>query len=559
MSKRLLDQITLVLGIDMPQPEVRLRPMSPQFDREKRWEGENLLRIGRIDGVEVVLPEGSISRNHAEVALTEQGWVVRDLGSTNGTFLNGVRLGRTGRPIRANDILQCGNVVLFVEEARDRPPDMNETPCGGIQVQAVAQQSLEEAAQQLALEVTRSTDPGQQLLGLLQAGQFLHVGDSLDGVLYRNLEKIVKSMRARRGAIVLVDSKTGTLHRRAIYPCSTVPEESAFFSSTLARRCIHSGQSLLCASVVNDAELLEAKSTIDTVMGSIICALLRSPRRYLGILHLDRGIADEPFTRDELRRADAFAASMSLAVEHAQNLQERQQNVLVQTVVAFSQIIELRDPATAGHAQRVTDYALLLADELHLSETDHDYLRIGAPLHDIGKIGIDDAVLRKTGKLTPEEFEYMKQHTVKGAALLRTLPGLDIVLPIVRNHHERWDGSGYPDRLAGTDIPFLARLMAVVDSFDAMTTNRPYRAGLPMEQALAEIERGVGSQFDPECARAFLATRLAVQKHLERQGTLAGTLREIHVDLTSDAPASDPWVSSDAVACHPQSLLVQTR
>jgi putative nucleotidyltransferase with HDIG domain len=494
------------------------------LDKDKRWEGNSLLRIGRVDGLDVVLPESSISRNHAEIALTEQGWVVRDLGSTNGTFLNGVRLGRTGRPIRANDILQCGNVVLFVEQTQDKPLDLNETPCGGIQVQAVAQQSLEEAAQQLAMEVTRSTEPGQQLLNLLQAGRFMHLGDSFDGQLYRNLEQIVKSMGARRGAIVLIDTKTGTLDRRAIYPCSAVAEESAFFSNTLVRRCLRAGQSLLCANVVNDEEMLQAKSTVGTVMGSIICALLRSPRRYLGILHLDRGIADEPFSRDELRRADALAANMSLAVEQAQQLQERQQNILVQTVVAFSQVIELRDPATAGHAQRVTDYALLLADEMRLSETDRDHLRVGAPLHDIGKIGIDDAVLRKTGRLTAEEFALMKQHTVKGAAILKTLPGLDHVLPIVRNHHERWDGDGYPDRLVGEDIPLLARLLAVVDTFDAMTTNRPYRAGLPLEQALAEIERGAGSQFDPECARAFLAIRRSIQEHVQQKENLSGTI-----------------------------------
>jgi putative nucleotidyltransferase with HDIG domain len=500
--------------------------MSPSIDREKRWEGDDLLRIGRMDELEVVLSESSISRNHAEVALTEQGWIARDLGSTNGTFLNGVRLGRTGRPLRANDILQCGNVVLLVEVSEDRPPDLSETPCDGLQVQAMAQQSLEEAAQQLAIEVTRSTEPGQQLLSLIQAGQFLHLGDSFDGLLYRNLEQTVKTLGARRGAMILIDSKTGNLHRRVVYPNNSDAALNGSYSQTLARRCIRSGQSLLCANVVNDTELLEAKSVVDSVMGSIICALLRSPRRYLGILHLDRGLADDPFTRDNLRHADALAANMSFAVEHAQQLHEKQQNILIQTVIAFSQVIELRDPATAGHTQRVTDYALMLAKELQLSETEHDYLRVGAPLHDIGKIGIDDAVLRKTGRLTPEEFECMKLHTVKGAAIIQTLPGLDIVLPIVRNHHERWDGCGYPDRLAGKAIPDLARLMAVVDSFDAMTMNRPYRVGLPLEHALSEIERGAGSQFDPDFAHAFLRLRKILQDQLERRASTSRTFHD---------------------------------
>jgi HD-GYP domain-containing protein (c-di-GMP phosphodiesterase class II) len=266
-------------------------------------------------------------------------------------------------------------------------------------------------------------------------------------------------------------------------------------------------------------------------MNSIICALLRCPRRHLGILHLERGGGDEPFTHADLCRADAYAANLSLAFESAQQLQEKQQVMFIQTVIAFSQVIELRDPYTAGHAQRVTDYALLLAEAMHLAETDHELLRIGVPLHDIGKIGIDDAILRKSEPLTLEEFEQMKAHTVKGAALIQALPGLDIVLPIVRNHHERWDGCGYPDQLAQDKIPSLARLMAVVDTFDAMTTDRPYRAGLSVDEAMAEIESGAGSQFDPECAHAFVGMQPVIERHLGQKRSVLQT----HLQFLEDS------------------------
>jgi putative nucleotidyltransferase with HDIG domain len=258
-------------------------------------------------------------------------------------------------------------------------------------------------------------------------------------------------------------------------------------------------------------------------MSSMICALLRSPHRYLGVLELDRGLNDDPFTRDDLQRADALAANMSFAFESARQLQDRQHALFIQTVIAFSQVIEMRDPYTGGHAQRVTDYALLLAEEMNLSEMDRHHLRVGSPLHDIGKIGIDDAILRKTDRLTPEEFELMKSHTVKGAALLRTLPGLDMVLPIVRNHHERWDGEGYPDQLAGATIPLLARVVAVVDTFDAMTTDRPYRKGMPIEQALVLIEGGAGSQFDPACVEAFVRLRPLLEQQLGQRESLSPT------------------------------------
>jgi putative nucleotidyltransferase with HDIG domain len=436
-----------------------------------------MLRIGRSDALEVFLDDPSVSRRHAEIDCTEQGWVARDLGSKNGTFLNGVRIGRTDRLLRERDLLQCGNLVLVVEALNLGSLHGAETPCEGLQVQATTRQSLEQAAELLARDVTRSVRPGEQLLNLLRAGQHLHPSESLDDLLRNNLQSTAAVLRARRGAVVLIDGNTGRLALRAFH--ATRPESGLanYFSQTLAGRCFRSGQSLLCADIRHDPELLRTTSVVGTPMSSVICALLRSPRKHLGVMHLDRGPSDPPFTLDDLQMADALAANMSSAIESAQLLQEQQRALFIQTVIAFSQAIEMRDEYTGGHTQRVTDYALLLAEEMKVSGTDHYHLRIGAPLHDIGKIGINDAVLRKRERLTADEFEHMKSHTVKGAVILETIPGLDKVIPIVRNHHERWDGTGYPDRLAGEGIPPLARLMAVADTFDAMTTDRPYFVG----------------------------------------------------------------------------------
>jgi putative nucleotidyltransferase with HDIG domain len=500
----------------MTERRVRLQVLGSNGDRNRKWESDRVLRIGRVTGLEVVLDDASVSRRHAEIAFTNDQWVARDLGSTNGTFLNGARLGRTGQPVRSRDVLQCGHVVLILEVLTDDPLDFSETPCGNIQVQAVARQSLEEAASKLVCQVAQSTRPGEQLLSLLRAGQFLDLTDSLDELLLRNLQDIVRSLGARRGSAVLLDAKTGKMNLRTVYPKQLASGAQQGFSTTMARTCISRGQSLLCADIGADPELVLVDSVTGMFMTSTICALLRSPQRYLGILQLDRGLNDAPFTSDDLHRADALAATISFAFESAQQLQERQHDLFIQTVIAFSQVIELRDPYTGGHAQRVTDYALLLAEEMNLSETDRHCLRIGAPLHDIGKIGIDDAILRKTEPLTPEEFEHMKSHTVKGAALLQTLPDLDMVLPIVRNHHERWDGCGYPDQLADTMIPQLARVMAVVDTFDAMTTDRPYRMGMPIDEALARIERAAHTQFDPACVEAFVRLRPLLEHQLSQ-------------------------------------------
>jgi putative nucleotidyltransferase with HDIG domain len=246
-------------------------------------------------------------------------------------------------------------------------------------------------------------------------------------------------------------------------------------------------------------------------------------------MQLDRGLDAEPFTAEDLHRADALAVHLSPFIDRALNVEEGQHLLFVQTVLAFSQAIELRDQYTGGHTQRVTNYSLLLAEELELPEPDCSVLRIGAPLHDVGKIGIDDAVLRKPGRLTPAEFEHVQSHTVKGAAILAPFRGLEEVIPIVRSHHERWDGKGYPDSLAGEAIPRLARLVAVADTFDAMTSDRPYRKGLSLEEAFAQIRAGVGVQFDPECALAFLRVRRRVEElfgqHASPDSAQGGVLR----------------------------------
>ncbi len=166
--------------------------------------------------------------------------------------------------------------------------------------------------------------------------------------------------------------------------------------------------------------------------------------------------------------------------------------------------INNNDRYTRRHSEDVTEYALLIAAEIGLSPETMRVLRVGALLHDVGKIGVSEEILKKPGELSPQEFEAMKRHPHLGALICEGVPGLKNIVEIVRSHHERWDGSGYPDGMEGEEIPTLARLLAVADAFSAMTTSRPYRTGLDWEQALIEIEAGSGTQFDPQMARAFV-------------------------------------------------------
>jgi putative nucleotidyltransferase with HDIG domain len=170
----------------------------------------------------------------------------------------------------------------------------------------------------------------------------------------------------------------------------------------------------------------------------------------------------------------------------------------------LSRAIEARDPYTRGHSTRVTDLAEAVARRLGWDEQRIASLRVGGPLHDIGKLAVSDEVLRKEGRLDDHELAEIREHPKIGAKLLLRITALREAIPYVLYHHERWDGTGYPSGKAGEAIPIEARVLAIADAFDAMTSDRPYRTALSREDALAEVERCAGTQFDPEIARVFL-------------------------------------------------------
>lgn len=174
-------------------------------------------------------------------------------------------------------------------------------------------------------------------------------------------------------------------------------------------------------------------------------------------------------------------------------------------LATFSAALEARDPYLRGHSTRVTAFAEALARLLGWRGTRLEALHLGGSLHDVGKISVDANVLRKPGPLTEEELEQIRRHPVTGARLVESFDDFESALPYVLHHHERWDGFGYPHGLSGDGIPVEARLLGVADAFDAMTSARAYRPALTVEQALVELERCAGTQFDPELARTFVA------------------------------------------------------
>lgn len=487
----------------MPLPRISLANASGQI-----WTSPGHLRIGRLPDVEVFIDDPSVSRLHAEVYLADEGWVIRDRGSSNGTEVNGVRIGRSPVRLHCGDAIRVGSINLRVEHLKERPASIR---VGGRPVQVGAATGWSWEHDSVYDNSTPPPVPGP--VKLMRAGLRLAHASHPDLALQTMLGEAIRFFRARRCGLFLVDeAEQVTLRCFSAGGTTARPP-----SKTLAAAALKQKQSLLFRDA-SEAAKLQSDSAVRGDLGSVVCALLHTPEREIGVLYLDRARNQDPFADDDLYTADSVAAAMALGLDRRQ-LVERHQNLFLQTVTALAQAVEMRDRYTGNHTHRVTAYAQLLAAEMGLSTEERRQLQVATVLHDIGKIAIDDAVLRKPDRLTPAEFDVMKSHVTRGAEIVQMIPGLGWALPVVRGHHERWDGKGYPDGLRGEANPLPARIVAVADAFDAMTSDRPYRRGMPSARAFAELQSGAGTHFDPRCVEAFGRVREKVEEMLEAERT----------------------------------------
>ena len=233
--------------------------------------------------------------------------------------------------------------------------------------------------------------------------------------------------------------------------------------------------------------------------------------------------------------------SANITCEDLKRAAEENKALFMGSIQMLAGAVDEKDPYTRGHSDRVTRYSLLIAREMGLDDEFLEILRISAQLHDVGKIGIEDHILKKPGALTPEEFEIMKTHTTKGANILRPVSQLKEMLPGIELHHEALDGRGYPYGLEGDQIPLLARVIAVADTFDALTTNRPYQRAYEPTEALRIIQGLCGKRLDPKPVAALVKVyergEIKVRRMVRAQAT-PPPLPAASTETTS-APASD--------------------
>jgi putative nucleotidyltransferase with HDIG domain len=469
--------------------------------------------VGRDRENKLPIRSSAVSRFHA-VLLGENGdHYVQDLDSTNGTFLNGKRV-RKAR-ISPGDKITVANIDILVEAA---PSPLREESAPLDLPVSVDSQPLHEApiavrntTEELVIEDLIDGAPAHApaksykvLQVLYRADRIARDIDDLGQMLDNLMDLILEVIPASRGYIFLIHRDTGALVpyvRRA--PDSIASDTEIVVSRTILNTAVAQKESVLCTDALVDERFVHSRSIGDLRVRSAMCAPLVNRGKVLGIIYVDSADKSNLYTKDDLALLSAMALKAGTSLDNAR-LYDDLRNLFYNTVETLIRAIQARDRYTSGHSTRVSRYALLIAEKLGLTTKEKHQLYLASMLHDIGKIGIPDELLNREGKLTDEQIRQIRNHVNVGASMLKALGDMQPIIPLILHHHEAWDGSGYPDGLDGEQIPLMSRILAVADSYDAMTSDRPYRGAMSKAEAIDEITRFSGRSFDPKIVDVFL-------------------------------------------------------
>lgn len=333
-------------------------------------------------------------------------------------------------------------------------------------------------------------------------------------LLYNIAEKLTASLDTQEAAQLVADEAKRLIKADNISVMLKNEDTGMFEVIASSGRELHPGEGLKIgigiagsvvlngrAEIVNDIQSDDRYIRGAIRVSSLMCAPLKIKDRVIGVIYIS---SEEPvhYTAEDLKLLSALAFQAAADIENAR-LYDSLKETFLTTVQTLAETIEKRDPYTGGHTKRVTNYSVAIGKVLGLSEADIERLELAAVLHDIGKIGIKDCILLKKRKLTHDEFEDIMLHPDYAEEILNHIKHLRSIIPGVKHHHERYDGSGYPERLKGDEIDILARIISVADAFDAMTTDRPYRKKMELKKAFDELRGNSGTQFDPKVVKAF--------------------------------------------------------
>ena len=391
-------------------------------------------------------------------------------------------------------------------------------PIASIAAQDLARttNSLQRLQNQMSNELFVCKQHRDALIGV---GSALNSSLGLNVVLRKVIDAVIALTQAERGYIILRtdDGEFPVETARSMHQVD-LSEADFALSKTILRRVIESENAVLTSNAQEDPRFGGQLSIVAHNLRSIMCAPLRVKKDIIGVIFVDSRVHANLFQDSDLEMLSAFAGQAAIAIDNARLFDRLQQanNELIAayaaTLEGWASALELRDRETEGHTQRVTAMTVKLAAHIGLVGEELMHVQRGALLHDIGKIGVPDRILHKPGELTGEEQEIMRKHTQFAYDMLSSINYLKPALDIPYCHHEKWDGTGYPRGLKDVQIPLAARIFAIVDVWDALTTDRPYRKAWSPEKTLDYIRSCSSTHFDPRIVDAFSSMILENEK-----------------------------------------------
>ncbi|HYP28191.1 MAG TPA: HD domain-containing phosphohydrolase [Blastocatellia bacterium] len=488
------------------------------------------VKIGRLGDNDLSFDNPYISRHHAEVIFDGQRYSIRDLGSTSGTFVNDEPVEQ--RALDDGDLIRLGRgrgIELFfsVEESIEEAlSSANDSISGFDPVRVLAPEEARfintgklPQSGKLGLEtVDRLRSLYEFTSELLTANSFKDLSDKLAAFLNRTL-------KAERCAVMMRNKVRDTFDVAALYPTDSRMNPSR----SITNKVFGENVAILSFDARSDARFSAGHSVQLQSIRSVMCVPIGSKTRLWGVCYVDNLTASRVFCEEELEFLAAVGRQAGLAMENLY-LMDEQRRSLESFIRTLAASLDARDDNTAGHSARVGALSAGIARTMSIGPRESRLIYYAGLLHDYGKIGIRDDVLLKPAGLTPEEYERVKehpQHTFRLLSKIRFPEDLSEIPFVAAAHHERWDGTGYPHGLKGADIPLGSRIVAVADTYDALTEERCYHSAWEPEQAYSELNRFSGVYFDPEVMEAFTDyfTKEVEPRHRRRHPALSAEHR----------------------------------
>ncbi len=385
-------------------------------------------------------------------------------------------------------------VIGSLAVPRDLPRDREIAAAGAYCLETIL--GLEAEIEDLSSEIVRLYE---ELALSYSLSSKLGSEMDVDTICRRMLEEADKMLSASNMSIMLLEGNAGLLHTRCCIGRDADTARELTFDSTsdFIGHIFRQGVPVTVCDIHRDRRFM-----LPYPAKSVLFVPLVTDDKTIGLLLASDKQSGEEFWSQELKLMGMLATETAASIRKAQ-LYESISNMFINTVESFATAIDAKDPYTYGHSKRVARISVAICKELGMAKKETKLVELAAYLHDIGKIGTPEDILHKPGALRPEEFEKIKEHPAKGAAILSNISEFSDIIKWIRHHHEWYDGKGYPDRIAAEDIPIEARIITIADAYDAMTSDRPYRKGMPIDEVIKIMEEFNRSQFDPDILSVF--------------------------------------------------------